>query len=103
MAVDPRLERLPEHEGPAFRTWQLIMQTTMGSVIPQPSTSGFHFANGLQQKSQMSPGEEFIALNQETMNTKEDKVLKRKKTPEEDVEIITPWKSVDQYPSNAYG
>lgn len=97
MAVDPRLERLPEHEGPAFRTWQLIMQTTMGSVITQ-APSGFHFSNDLQQKS-ISPGDEFIALNQD--DSEDD--VKARSSRKDCNEALIPWKSVDQYPSNALG
>lgn len=123
MAVDPRLECLPEHEGPAFRTWKLIMQTTMGKAIQPPSPSVFQF----DEKFPFRAGEDFIPLSAKadelaTCGTSalEDKSadsnerflnMKRKKgeisssdssEDEEEKPPVAPWKR-RKYPANAYG
>ena len=97
MALDPRLECLPEHEGPAFRTWQLIMQTTMGNVM-KPSGFQFNSDDSIKNKSvdqnpidnkkpPLKPAEEFISLdNSNLISGQSDKAnsdesnLKRKKS-----------------------
>ena len=109
MAVDPRSERLPEYEGPAFRTWQLIMQTTMGSVVQQSSVVGPAVLNNQIKlnKSKFAAAEEFISLNSESPKT-EDSVLdsskKLKESKKEDSGPYIPWiKKGTHYPENPIG
>lgn len=131
MALDPRLECLVEHQGPAFRTWQLIMQTTMGKVVPTPSPAGFQFQNNNTVKKKtaapLPPAEEFISLESPTRtkaNEEDLMSLKRKKSvsnsdssstsssssssDEEEMEQnfmsnVAPWKKAISYPENALG
>lgn len=114
MALDPRLECLPEHEGPAFRTWQLIMQTTMGKVM-QPS--GFQLNSSDTIKKALPKADEFIPLvntNESSTNSENENNLKRKKSQSSEVSSdddndekdninIAPWKGCEKYPENAYG
>ena len=112
MAVDPRLVCLPEHEGPAFHTWQLIMQTTMGKAM-QPASPSFQFA----EKFTFKPGEDFIPLNSTPFannnNGPTQKMRRKKSHPhsspgssssedEDDKPPIAPWMK-RRYPENAYG
>ena len=106
MAVDPRLERLPEHEGPAFRTWQLIMQTTMGSVVQQQQQSGPQQNDGGRPKSKFSPPEEFISLNSSSEGNRDvDKTSKKKRENEDKntSKIFMPWKMRESYPEDPVG
>lgn len=130
MALDPRLECLVEHQGPALRTWQLIMQTTMGKVVPTPSPAGFRFQNNNTVKKKTSiplpPADEFISLESPTgtkVNEEDLLSLKRKKSisnsdssstssssssDEEELEQnfmsnVAPWKKATSYPENALG
>ena len=112
MAVDPRFERLPEHEGPAFRTWQLIMQTTMGSVVQQQSTGGqIQLSNVPKPRHKPAPAEDFIPLgssnkeNHSEENDEAPKIKKDKQPPKEAVadELFIPWKSHDHYPEDPVG
>ena len=119
MAVDPRLERLPEHQGPAFRTWQLIMQTTMGKVMQPPSPPYFQFNSTGKGK----PAEDYISLksssedgedDDDKENIRTDRTkhnMKRKKDKhvgsdssedEDDRPPVAPWKK-NPYPEDAYG
>ena len=108
MAVDPRFERLPEHEGPAFRTWQLIMQTTMGSVVQQSAAPAGPILNNNNvklNKSKFAPAEDFISLNTEKSDSENgesdnNKNFKKKK---EDSGPYIPWKTRDHYPENPVG
>lgn len=106
MAVDPRLESLPEHEGPAFRTWQLIMQTTMGSVVQQQQP-GIQYNEGIKTKNKFSPAEDFISLNndQESNGNNELSDEKKKEANDESSsnKIFTPWKTIDHYPEDPVG
>ena len=110
MALDPSLERLPEHDGPAFRTWQLIMQTTMGSVVQQ-HPSALQLADVPHAKSKLLPAEEFIPLNSDAKSTLDttdkaaaDKAPKRKKeNSNEQSNNFTPWKTIDHYPEDPVG
>jgi len=112
MAVDPRFERLPEHEGPAFRTWQLIMQTTMGSVVQQQATGGqIQLSNVPKPRSKPAPADDFIPLgsskkeNQIEENDEAPKIKKEKQAPKEAVadELFIPWKTHDHYPEDPVG
>jgi len=112
MALDPRLERLPEHDGPAFRTWQLIMQTTMGSVVQQ-QPAGLQLADVPCPKSKFGPGEEFIPLHSDSKNTTDktadkthdDKASKRKKESTNNGQLnhFIPWKTREHYPEDPVG
>lgn len=106
MAVDPRFERLPEHEGPAFRTWQLIMQTTMGSVVQQSTAPAGPILNNnvKSNKSKFTPADDFISLNTEKSDSETgdlDSNNKSKKKKEDSGPCI-PWKTRD-YPENPVG
>jgi len=130
MALDPRLECLPEHQGPAFRTWQLIMQTTMGKVVQTPSPAAFQFQQSLKQaktqidaaKVPFKSGEDFISLDSVSTNKNSDKAegdntsLKRKKSASSTESLssledehtfksegVSPWKTYEKYPDNVYG
>lgn len=131
MALDPRLECLVEHQGPAFCTWQLIMQTTMGKVVQTPSPSGFQFQNNnntsVKKKVSLPPVEDFISLETTTNNKEDNDILslKRKKSisnsdsssvsssssssssdDDEDQSFsgnVSPWKKIQSYPENALG
>ena len=99
MAVDPLIDRLPEHEGPASITWNLIMKTTMGSVVPQPPASGFNLSK--TKKPKMTAGEDFIALEKENERNEEGKKKQSSKSPIK--ETCIPWKSCDKYPETPVG
>ena len=111
MAVDPRFERLPEHEGPAFRTWQLIMQTTMGSVVQQQAATAGPVLNNnhiKSNKSKFGPAEDFISLNtekseSETGDSDVNRPKKKKESKKDDSGPYIPWKTRDHYPENPVG
>ena len=115
MAVDPRLECLPEHEGPALRTWNIIMQTTMGKVMKpsgfcfDTSKSGTYFDN----RGSFKAGEDFISLSydnscQKNVNSEQ---ISKKSVPSDSSEDeddnnntnYAPWKRCEKYPENANG
>ena len=63
MAVDYKsFNCLPEHQGPAFRTWSRIIQTaTMSSVSPtSPLLSPNSYSNLESSFPRLIPAEEFI-------------------------------------------
>ncbi|XP_065676739.1 terminal nucleotidyltransferase 4A-like isoform X1 [Hydra vulgaris] len=119
MAVDPRLECLPEHEGPALRTWNIIMQTTMGKVIKPASFCFDPSKQNTFDKRSFKVGEDFISLNNSNANKKFDlyeaKSISGQDTKKSQQSDFTddedennnihnaPWKKCAKYPENANG
>ena len=116
---------MPEHQGPAFRTWSQIIQTAAMSAgsSTSPLLSPNSYANLESSFPSLSPAEEFIpfndskkgsAANEEENVTQENGSLgKRKRLGHaaddprvelEDASYLTyaPWKR-KTYPENAYG
>ena len=114
MAVDPRLECLPENEGKAAVMWGLILQTTMGQVM-KPASS----VNRSPPIKPFQAGEDYISLTTDSVNNNLDlgekyseKNYKRKKSvcsssdsseDEDDKLNFAPWKKCEKYLENVTG
>ncbi len=120
MALDLRTYNcLPEHEGPAFRTWSQIIQTTAASSnnLASPLLSPNSWSNLESSFPPLQPAEDFLPFNNEKNDSEkrnEDDETdgshsqrKKNKTDrclDDAVLSLTyaPWKQSD-YPENAYG
>ena len=129
MAVDYRsFNCLPEHQGPAFRTWSRILQSATMSSSTSPTSpllSPNSYSNLESSFPKLIPAENFIPFetnksdekanrsnfethlnsnNQERMLDEGQNGLTANGEHSSDVSILTyaPWKR-KSYPENAYG
>ncbi len=118
MALDLRLYNcLPEHQGPAFRTWSQIIQTTaMNGNLASPLLSPTSCSSLESSFPSLIPAEDFLPFSQNGDSGKHEQddnaSLGKRKRPDrsenarflEDVSHLTfaPWKT-SSYPENAYG
>lgn len=121
MVENPQLECLPEHRGPAFNTWQIIMQTAMEKSLqpsppsePQLATDNGKKSSAPDEVDQGKTTEDTNSSVDDSDMTTDEKQANRKKsltssssvdsTEEADSKIgVAPWKSYPLYPQNTHG